>query len=176
MQRSGGKILIDALRILRGEAIFGVPGKSSLAAPDALYDTETARRSTTARQEGGPAFMASAYPEATNRPGCVSTRAPNVTSSTLANGRLGSSANRYASTGRPLIQDALTMTRLTGVALVCEGRAVRAVARRTKSGARGAHKPKQPGLRRAGSARPPDLQLASFRRLPDAPHRAAHRA
>jgi len=84
MQRTGGQILIDALAINGVDTIFGVPGESYLAALDALYDTGPDLRYITARQEGGAAFMAAAYSDATARPGiCFVTRGPGVSNALI---------------------------------------------------------------------------------------------
>jgi len=84
MERTGGQILIDALRINGAEVIFGVPGESYLAALDALHDAGNALRFITTRQEGGAAYMAMAYSDATSRPGiCFVTRGPGVANATI---------------------------------------------------------------------------------------------
>ena len=38
LKRSGGQVLVDALRIHGVERVFGVPGESYLAALDAFHD------------------------------------------------------------------------------------------------------------------------------------------
>jgi len=84
MERTGGHILIKALEINGTRAIFGVPGESYLAALDALYDTSGTMRYVTARQEGGAAFMAAAYSDATGDPGvCFVTRGPGVSNAMI---------------------------------------------------------------------------------------------
>ncbi|MGB5706393.1 MAG: thiamine pyrophosphate-binding protein, partial [Arenicellales bacterium] len=84
MTRTGGQVLIDALRINSTEVIFGVPGESYLAALDALHDTKESLRYYTARQEGGAAFMAAAYSDATGKPGvCFVTRGPGTTNASV---------------------------------------------------------------------------------------------
>lgn len=84
MQRTGGQILIDALKINGADVIFGVPGESYLAALDALYDSADALRYVTTRHEGGAAFMAAAYSDATGKPGvCFVTRGPGVANATI---------------------------------------------------------------------------------------------
>jgi len=84
MQRTGGQILVDALALNGVNAIFGVPGESYLAALDALYDAGPGLRYITARQEGGAAFMAAAYSDATARPGvCFVTRGPGVSNALI---------------------------------------------------------------------------------------------
>ena len=82
--RSGGQVLVDALRINGVEVIYGVPGESYLAALDAIHDQGNALRYVTMRQEGGAAFAAAAHADLTGRPGvCFVTRGPGVTSATI---------------------------------------------------------------------------------------------
>ncbi len=78
--RTGGRILVDQLRIHGADMAFGVPGESYLAVLDALYDVpEISFR--ICRQEGGAAMMADAYGKLTGRPGlCFVTRGPGATS------------------------------------------------------------------------------------------------
>ena len=64
------------------------------------------------------------------------------------------------------------MLHLTGITVLCDGRAVRAVVHATISGAHDRHRAQQPGPRWARSAR-----RTSLRRLPDTPvSRGAERA
>jgi len=78
--RNGGALLIDALRINGVDTIFGVPGESYLEALDALCDHPKNMRYITCRQEGGAAFMADAYANATGKLGvCFVTRGPGAT-------------------------------------------------------------------------------------------------
>ncbi len=82
--RTGGQVLIDMLRVNGVEAIFGVPGESYLAALDALHDCSNTLKYYTTRQEGGAAFMAAAYSDATGKPGvCFVTRGPGVTNASI---------------------------------------------------------------------------------------------
>ena len=75
--RTGGEILIDALRLHGVDTVFCVPGESYLAALDALFGARNRIRVVTCRQEGGAAFMAEAWGKATGRPGvCFVTRGP----------------------------------------------------------------------------------------------------
>ncbi|MER8436849.1 thiamine pyrophosphate-binding protein [Mesorhizobium sp. M1312] len=84
IMRSGGQVLVEALRINGAEVIFGVPGESYLAALDAIHDQGNALRYVTMRQEGGASFAAAAYGDLTGRPGiCFVTRGPGVTSATI---------------------------------------------------------------------------------------------
>ncbi|MDX8443680.1 thiamine pyrophosphate-dependent enzyme [Mesorhizobium australafricanum] len=82
--RTGGQVLVEALKINGAEVIFGVPGESYLAALDAIRDQGNCLRYITMRQEGGASFAAAAYGDLTGRPGvCFVTRGPGVTSATI---------------------------------------------------------------------------------------------
>src|SRR3954453_15982597 len=75
-EQTGGRILVDQLRLHGVDLVFGVPGESYLAALDALYDVPEVRY-VVCRQEGGAAMMADAYGKLTNRPGVAfATRGP----------------------------------------------------------------------------------------------------
>ncbi len=75
--RSGGQILIDALKIHGVDTVFALPGESFLAAIDALYGARNAIRVVVSRQEVGAATMAEAYGKLTGTPGiCFVTRGP----------------------------------------------------------------------------------------------------
>jgi len=74
--RSGGQILVDALRQHGTTHIFCVPGESYLPVLDALFDDQTIN-TIVCRHEGGAAMMADAYGKLTHRPGiCFVTRGP----------------------------------------------------------------------------------------------------
>jgi acetolactate synthase-1/2/3 large subunit len=78
-KRSGGRILVDQLRIQGCDRIFTVPGESFLAVLDALHDTPEIAV-TVCRQEGGVAYMADADGKMTGRPGIAFvTRGPGAT-------------------------------------------------------------------------------------------------
>ncbi|MES2148153.1 MAG: thiamine pyrophosphate-binding protein [Pseudomonadota bacterium] len=80
--RSGGQILVDALKIHGVDMAFGVPGESYLDVLDALHDSSI--RFIVNRQEGGAAFMAEAYGKLTGRPGiCFVTRGPGATNASI---------------------------------------------------------------------------------------------
>ena len=80
--RSGGQILVDALKIHGVDTAFGVPGESYLDVLDALHDSSI--RFIINRQEGGAAFMAEAYGKMTGRPGiCFVTRGPGATNASI---------------------------------------------------------------------------------------------
>ena len=77
--RTGGRILVDQLRVQGVETAFGVPGESYLEVLDALHDTPELRF-IVCRQEGGAAMMAAAWGELTGRPGVAFvTRGPGAT-------------------------------------------------------------------------------------------------
>jgi acetolactate synthase I/II/III large subunit len=80
--RSGGQILVDALKIHGVDTAFGVPGESYLDVLDALHDSSI--RFIINRQEGGAAFMAEAYGKLTGKPGiCFVTRGPGATNASI---------------------------------------------------------------------------------------------
>ena len=82
--RSGGQVLVDALKIHGVERVFGVPGESYLAALDAFHDAEEAIQFVICRQEGGAAYMAEAYGKLTGKPGiCFVTRGPGATNASV---------------------------------------------------------------------------------------------
>ena len=74
--RSGGEILVAALRAFGCDRIFGVPGESYLPLLDALYG-EPEVRFVTCRHEAGAANMAEADAKLTGRSGvCAVSRGP----------------------------------------------------------------------------------------------------
>lgn len=80
--RTGGQILVDALKTHGTDIVFGVPGESYLAVLDALHGSPI--RFIINRQEGGAAFMAEAYGKLTGRPGiCFATRGPGATNASI---------------------------------------------------------------------------------------------
>ncbi|MFN0038961.1 MAG: thiamine pyrophosphate-binding protein [Burkholderiales bacterium] len=82
--RSGGRILVDQLKIHGADTAFCVPGESYLAVMDALYDERKTIRLIVCRQEGGAAFMAEAYGKLTGKPGiCMVTRGPGATNASI---------------------------------------------------------------------------------------------
>src|SRR5580692_5310008 len=77
--RSGGQILVDALRLQGVDRVFCVPGESYLPVLDALYDAPDIAV-VSARHEGAAANMAEADGKLTGRPGvCFVTRGPGAT-------------------------------------------------------------------------------------------------
>ncbi len=84
INRSGGKVLIDALAVNGVDKIFGVPGESYLEALDAIYQHKSGIEYITCRHEGGSAFMASSYSRLTGKPGvCFVTRGPGATNASI---------------------------------------------------------------------------------------------
>ena len=83
-RRIGGKLLVECLQALGATKSFGVPGESYLAVLDALYDTRNSLDFVLCRNEGGAAFMASAYGKLTGTPGiCFVTRGPGATNASI---------------------------------------------------------------------------------------------
>ena len=83
-RRTGGQVLIDALRIHGVDTVFCVPGESYLPALDALHDARDRIATITCRHEGGAANMAEAYGKLTGRPGIVMvTRGPGACHATI---------------------------------------------------------------------------------------------
>jgi acetolactate synthase-1/2/3 large subunit len=81
--RTGGQILVDALKVHGVEIAFGVPGESYLAVLDALHDAKSIRY-VICRQESGAANMAEAYGKLTGQPGiCFVTRGPGATNASI---------------------------------------------------------------------------------------------
>jgi acetolactate synthase-1/2/3 large subunit len=83
--RTGGQILVDALRLQGVDTVFCVPGESFLAALDALYEARSAIRLISCRHEGGAGFMAEAYGKLTGRVGvCFVSRGPGACNVSIA--------------------------------------------------------------------------------------------
>jgi acetolactate synthase-1/2/3 large subunit len=77
--RSGGRILVDALRVHGVDRVFCVPGESYLDVLDALYGLADIQV-IVAKHEGAAANMAEADGKLTGRPGiCFVTRGPGAT-------------------------------------------------------------------------------------------------
>ena len=82
--RTGGQLLVDALKVHGVDTAFCVPGESYLAVLDALYDAREAIKLIVCRQEGGAANMAEAYGKLTGKPGiCLVTRGPGATNAAI---------------------------------------------------------------------------------------------
>ena len=81
--RSGGRILVDALRLHGVDRIYCVPGESYLEVLDALHDHPEVRLVVT-KHEGAAANMAEAEGKLTGRPGiCFVTRGPGATHASI---------------------------------------------------------------------------------------------
>jgi acetolactate synthase-1/2/3 large subunit len=82
--RTGGQVLVDALKGHGVDMVFAVPGESYLAVLDALHDASNRIKLITCRQEGGAAYMAEAYGKLTGKPGiCMVTRGPGATNASV---------------------------------------------------------------------------------------------
>ena len=82
--RTGGQLLVDALKVHGVDTAFCVPGESYLAVLDALYDAREAIKLIVCRQEGGAANMAEAYGKLTGKPGiCMVTRGPGASNAAI---------------------------------------------------------------------------------------------
>jgi acetolactate synthase-1/2/3 large subunit len=82
--RTGGQLLVDALKVHGADTAFCVPGESFLAVLDALYDARDSIKLIVCRQEGGAANMAEAYGKLTGKPGvCIVTRGPGATNASI---------------------------------------------------------------------------------------------
>jgi len=78
-QRSGGRILVDALRIHGVDRLYCVPGESYLDVLNALHDTPEVD-TIVSKHEGAASNMAEADGKLTGRPGiCFVTRGPGAT-------------------------------------------------------------------------------------------------
>ncbi len=67
--RSGGRILVDQLKIHGADVAFTVPGESFLPVLDAFYDHPDDMKLIVCRHEAGAANMAEAYGKLTGTPG-----------------------------------------------------------------------------------------------------------
>jgi acetolactate synthase-1/2/3 large subunit len=84
VSRTGGQLLVDALKVHGVDLAFGVPGESYLEVLDALHDAREKIQFIICRQEGGASFMAEAYGKLTGRPGiCFVTRGPGATNGAI---------------------------------------------------------------------------------------------
>jgi acetolactate synthase-1/2/3 large subunit len=83
-ERSGGEILVAALRRNGADRMFGVPGESALPIFDAVYEPETGLRFIVCRHETTASHMAEADGKLTGRPGiCVVSRGPGAMQAAL---------------------------------------------------------------------------------------------
>jgi acetolactate synthase-1/2/3 large subunit len=78
MKRTGGQLIVEALKANSVKRVSCVPGESFLAVLDALHDTDI--DVLVCRQEGGAAMMADTWGRLTGEPGiCMVTRGPGAT-------------------------------------------------------------------------------------------------
>ncbi|KPF42449.1 thiamine pyrophosphate-binding protein [Rhizobium sp. AAP43] len=78
MKRTGGALIVEALKANGVERVSCVPGESYLAVLDALKDSGV--ETLVCRQEGGAAMMADTWGRLTGKPGiCMVTRGPGAT-------------------------------------------------------------------------------------------------
>jgi acetolactate synthase-1/2/3 large subunit len=81
LKRTGGQLIVEALKANGVRRISCVPGESFLAVLDALHDTDI--DVIVCRQEGGAAMMADTWGRLTGEPGiCMVTRGPGATNAT----------------------------------------------------------------------------------------------
>ncbi|PWK37493.1 thiamine pyrophosphate-binding protein [Cupriavidus plantarum] len=81
--RTGGRVLVDQLRIHGTDRIFCVPGESFLDVLDALHD-QPAIDLVVCKHEGAAANMAEADGKLTGKPGvCIVTRGPGATHASI---------------------------------------------------------------------------------------------
>ena len=84
LTRTGGQLIVDALKVHGVDMAFGVPGESYLSVLDAFYESRDDIKFVICRQEGGAANMAEAYGKLTGRPGiCFVTRGPGATNASI---------------------------------------------------------------------------------------------
>jgi acetolactate synthase-1/2/3 large subunit len=82
--KSGGHLIVDALRAHGTDAVFCVPGESYLAVLDGFVDTLDETRVITCRHEHGAANMAEAHAKLTGRTGvCLVTRGPGACNASI---------------------------------------------------------------------------------------------
>ncbi len=82
--RTGGQLIVDALKTHGVDTIFCVPGESYLPVMDALYDVSNEIRLIVCRHEGGASNMAEAYAKLTGKPGiCMVTRGPGACNASI---------------------------------------------------------------------------------------------
>ena len=78
MKRTGGQLIVEALKANGVSRVSCVPGESYLAVLDALHDSDI--EVLVCRQEGGAAMMADCWGRLTGEPGiCMVTRGPGAT-------------------------------------------------------------------------------------------------
>ncbi|AZY49226.1 thiamine pyrophosphate-binding protein [Bordetella avium] len=84
VERNGGQILMQQLRIHGARRVFMIPGESYLPCIDALNEHQGVIDPIVCRQESGAAYMAEAYGKLTGEPGiCFVTRGPGATNASI---------------------------------------------------------------------------------------------
>lgn len=82
--KTGGQLLVDALKIHGAKRVFCVPGESYLPVLDALYGARQDIDLVVCRHESGASNMAEAYGKMTGEPGiCMVTRGPGATNASI---------------------------------------------------------------------------------------------
>jgi acetolactate synthase-1/2/3 large subunit len=82
--RSGGQVLVDALKTHGVEMAFCVPGESFLPVIDALHDARESIRLIVCRHEAAASHMAEAHGKLTGKPGiCLVTRGPGASHASI---------------------------------------------------------------------------------------------
>jgi len=77
---SGAKAVVESLKRLGVEVLFGIPGGALLPVYDALYDAQKEIRQVLCRHEQGAAHAADGYARVTGKAGvCVATSGPGAT-------------------------------------------------------------------------------------------------
>lgn len=80
MKVSGAKAVVESLKRLGVDALFGIPGGALLPIYDALYDAQDDIRQVLCRHEQGAAHAADGYARVTGKPGvCLATSGPGAT-------------------------------------------------------------------------------------------------
>lgn len=81
--RTGGQLVVEALKTQGVKRVFCVPGESFLPILDALFDVPEIE-TIVCRQEGGAAYMAEAHGKLTQEPGvCLVSRGPGATNASI---------------------------------------------------------------------------------------------
>src|ERR1700752_3500156 len=78
MELTGAEIIVESLKKLGVDTVFGIPGGCNLPMFDKLYDS--AIRVVLTRHEQGASHMADGYARASGKPGvCLATSGPGAT-------------------------------------------------------------------------------------------------
>ena len=99
---TGAQALVRMLLEYHVDVIFGVPGDTSLAFYEAIYDTDGRLRHVLARDERSATFMADAYARLAHRPGfCECPSGAGALSLSRLSTTLARSAKTRVPGGRP---------------------------------------------------------------------------